>query len=315
MIPSEDTLLSSAIKNKAIKLGFDLCGIAESRTLSENGSILKAWCAEGMNDKMYYLERNFEKRLDPGYLVSGAKSLVVTGLSYYSENKQLDLNAPIISRYTYGADYHDVILKKLLKLLDFIKSAEPQAEGMAFVDSAPLLEKAWAQEAGLGWQGKHSIVINKEIGSFFFIGTLVLNIPLVYDMPFTSDFCGECRLCIDECPTGAINNNRTIDARKCIANLTIENRGAIPEELIPKLGRRVYGCDRCQEVCPWNRHAVPNSHTELEINEEIANMSLSDWKSLSKDKYEKNFKRSAMGRVKYESLVRNIADVTRSCSK
>jgi epoxyqueuosine reductase len=312
MEPSDIATFSDAIKSKARILGFDLCGIAESRMLSENGPLLKAWCEAGMNDMMAYLERNQEKRLDPGLLFSGAKSLVVTGISYNTEKKQMDTNAPVISRYTYGKDYHDVIMDKLLKLLNYVKSEKPESDGMAIVDSAPLLEKAWAKTAGLGWQGKHSVIINKEIGSFFFIGTLILNIPLNYDKPFTSDFCGDCRLCIDECPTGAINNNRTIDARKCIANLTIENRGPIPDDLIPRFGKRIYGCDRCQEVCPWNRKAPVYRHPEFEINAEIAKMSLADWKSLSKDKYERNFKHSAMGRVKYENLMRNIIALTDS---
>ncbi len=177
-------------------------------------------------------------------LLPGAKSLVVTGLSYYSEIKQKDPRAPVLSRYAYGVNYHDVISPKLEKLLEFIKAHIHLIVRAGYsVIRAHLLEKAWAREAGLGWQGKHSIVINKKIGSFFFIGALVLNIELDYDTPFEGEYCGECRLCIDECPTGAINDNRTIDARKCIANLTIENRGPIPEDIIPKLGGRVYGCD------------------------------------------------------------------------
>jgi epoxyqueuosine reductase len=310
--PDDIDAFSAAIKAKAAEIGFDLCAIAESRTLSEYEPFLKAWCDAGMNDKMSYLERNREKRLDPGLLFAGAKSLIVTGFSYNTRKQQTDDEAPIISRYAYGSDYHDVIYEKLMRLLAYIKSADLNADGMAFVDSAPILEKAWAREAGLGWQGKHSIIINKEIGSFFFIGTLILNIPLVYDKQNTADHCGECRLCVDACPTGAINDNRTIDARKCIANLTIENRGPIPGEFIPKLGNRIYGCDRCQEVCPWNRKAPMDRHPEFEINGEIAGMSLADWKSLSKDKYERYFKRSAMGRVKYENLMRNLVALTGS---
>ncbi len=302
--------LSASIKEKAHEIGFDLCGIAKSRSLDEYGPRLKAWTGAGMNDKMEYLARNVEKRLDPEYLFPGSKSMVVTGLSYYSENKQKDPGAPVLSRYAYGTNYHDVIFEKLEKLLSWIRSVEPEAEGRAVVDSAPLLEKAWAKEAGLGWQGRHSVVINREIGSFFFIGSLILNIDLDYDSPVTGDYCRECRKCIEACPTEAINENRTIDARRCIANLTIENRGPIPEALIPLLGRRIYGCDRCQEVCPWNEKAVPNKTRDFSLNEEVAAMSPEDWINLSEEQFSRLFAGSAVERVKYEHFVRNIKAVT-----
>ncbi|MFZ0283572.1 MAG: tRNA epoxyqueuosine(34) reductase QueG [Bacteroidales bacterium] len=304
--------LSARIKQKALEFGFDLCGIAKSRSLDEYEPRLSAWISLGMNDKMEYLSRNIEKRLNPEYLFPGTKSLVVTGLSYYSENMQKDHSAPVLSRYAYGTNYHDVIFEKLERLLDWIKSVEPHAEGRSVVDSAPLLEKAWAKEAGLGWQGRHSVVINKETGSFFFIGSLLLNIGLDYDAPVTREHCGECRLCIKECPTGAINDNWTIDARKCIANLTIENRGSIPEELLPLLGRRIYGCDRCQEVCPWNKKATPNKTKEFSLNEEVAAMSREDWMNLSEEKFLRLFDQSAVGRVKYEQFIRNIKAVTKN---
>jgi epoxyqueuosine reductase len=303
--------LSSHIKQKAYDLGFDLCGIAKARSLDEYGPRLKTWVDAGMNDKMGYLARDIEKRLDPEYLFPGSKSLVVTGLNYYSENKQKNPKAPVLSRYTYGINYHDVISERLEILLTWIKSVEPVAEGRSIVDSAPLLEKAWAKEAGLGWQGRHSVLINKSIGSFFFIGTLILNIDLDYDSPVKEDYCGDCRKCIEACPTGAINENRTIDARKCIANITIENRGPIPEELIPHLGRRIYGCDRCQEVCPWNNKAKPNKTPEFQINETVTSMSLDDWLNLSREQFSELFERSAIGRVKYEQLMKNIAAATK----
>jgi epoxyqueuosine reductase len=312
MAAPEKNNLSSLIKEKAFELGFNLCGIAKARPLTEAGPIIKAWCEAGMNDNMGYLARKIEKRLDPQFLVPDAKSLVVTGLSYYTENKQKDPEAPILSRYAYGINYHDVIGGKLEKLLVYLKSIKPDAEGKVFVDSAPLLEKRWAMEAGLGWQGKHSIVINKGAGSFFFIGILILNTDLDYDAPFKGDYCGECRICIDACPTDAINYNRTIDARKCISHLTIENRGPIPEEIIPKLGGRVYACDRCQEVCPWNKDAKPDLTPEFAINEELANMSLEKWQSLSRERFERLFERSSVRRVKYEQLVRNISAAIKS---
>jgi len=312
MVITENKDLASLIKKKTRELGFDLCGIAEVKVLSENGRILEEWCKAGMNAGMDYLARNIEKRVNPDLLLPGAKSLVVTGLCYYSENKQKDPRAPVLSRYAYGINYHNVIAGKLEKLLLFIKSAEPAAEGRVFVDSAPLLEKAWAKEAGLGWQGKHSIVINRKIGSFFFIGILILNVGLEYDVPLKEEFCGTCRSCIDLCPTGAINENRTIDARKCIANLTIENRGPIPEDIIPNLGGRIYGCDRCQDVCPWNKHGEPSGTPEFAINEEVASMSRDEWQSLTEESYSRLFSNTTLERVKYDNLMRNIEAAIRS---
>jgi epoxyqueuosine reductase len=307
--------LSSRIKEKAADLGFDLCGIAKARPLKENEPVLRAWCEAGMNSNMGYLGRNIEKRLNPEYLLPGAKSIVVTGLNYFSEIRQTQPGVPVLSRYAYGINYHDVITVKLDKLLAFIKTIESGTEGRPFVDSAPILEKAWAKEAGLGWRGKHSIIINKKIGSFFFIGVLILNIDLGYDDPFAGDYCGECRLCIDLCPTGAINDNRTVDTRKCIANLTIENRGPIPEEIIPRMEGRVYGCDKCQEVCPWNKKAKPNNTPEFAINPEISAMSSEDWLSLTMEQFARLFKNSAIERVKYEQLMENIKLVLNSEKK
>jgi len=306
MPDSEIKFFSDKIKRKTKNLGFDICGITRSRSLDEYGPFLKDWISKGMNDKMGYLERDIVIRLDPGLLFHGAKSLVVTGLNYYSDIAQKEMSVPILSRYTYGTDYHDVITGKLEKLLTWIKSVRPEAEGKPVVDSSPVLEKAWAREAGLGWQGRHSIMINRQIGSFFFIGILILNIELQYDSTLTKDLCGSCRLCIDGCPTGAINNNRTIDARKCIANLTIENRGPIPEEIVPLMGKRIYGCDRCQEVCPWNKKAVPNKNPEFALSEEIGMMTPSDWKNLTKEQFIRLFGKSPAGRVKYDQFMRNI---------
>jgi epoxyqueuosine reductase len=207
-----------------------------------------------------------------------------------------------------------VITAKLEKILDWLKSSIPGTEGRIVVDTASLLEKAWAREAGLGWQGRHSIMINKNIGSFFFIGILVLNIDLDYDFPVDKDNCGNCRICIDACPTGAINIDRTIDTRKCISNLTIENRGPIPEEIVPHLGRRIYACDRCQEVCPWNKQIEQNKTPEFVINEEVAELSLSDWRNLSRERFTRLFSKTSMCRVKYEKLMGNIEAALRSGS-
>jgi epoxyqueuosine reductase len=314
MTNSADKTISMLIKEKAFNLGFDMCGIAQTRPLKERETIINNWCSLGMNGEMNYLSRDIERRVNPQSLVPEAKSLIVTGLNYYTDKKQSEPGVPVISRYAYGVNYHDVIEGKLKKLLAFIRNIESKAEGRPFVDTAPLLEKAWACEAGLGWQGKHSIVINKEIGSFFFIGILILNLELDYDKPLNKDYCGNCRLCIDLCPTGAINDNRTIDARKCIANLTIENRGSVPDEIIPKLGRRVYGCDLCQEVCPWNKDAKEHSTPEFELNEEIERMNMEDWISLSSEQFNKLFTRSPIARRKYEPFMKNVTIVTKSGS-
>jgi epoxyqueuosine reductase len=303
---------SERIRKKASDLGFNICGIAKARILLEYEPELKSWIDAGMNDEMDYLARDIDNRINPDSIFPGAKSLVVTGLSYNSEIMQRDAGAPVISRYTYGSDYHKVIKNKLKELLIWIRRGKPGADGKALVDSSSILEKPWAREAGLGWQGRHSILINKEIGSFFFIGILILNIELDYDPPFTGELCGECSLCVEACPTGAINDNRTIDTRRCIANLTIERRGTIPEEIVPHLGKRIYGCDRCQEVCPWNKIKIPGKTPEFSLNEEIAAMSLLEWKGLSRERFTRLFRNTAMERITYEKLMGNIRDALRS---
>lgn len=312
MKASEEKTLSILIKKKAHELGFDICGIAHSRSFTERENILKNWCSSGMNDGMGFMTRDIEKRINPELLIPRARSIVVTGLNYYSDKKQSEPDVPVISSYAYGADYHEIIIGKLDKLLAFVRETCPEADGHCYTDSSNILEKAWAMEAGIGWQGRHSIVINKEIGSFFFIGILILNIDLDYDKPVTGDNCGKCRLCIDSCPTGAINDNHTIDARRCISNLTIENRGPIPEEIIPKMGRRVAGCDRCQEVCPWNKNAKPNCTPEFQLPEEVEKMSREEWINLTPERFKRLFSKSPIARRKYDFFMRNVRIVTKS---
>jgi epoxyqueuosine reductase len=312
MDSAEKNALTKSIREKALGLGFDICGVARPRIFDKNKTILKEWCEEGMNGNMGYLARNTELRADPAQHMPDVQSVLVTGLSYNSANLQKNEGVPIISRYAYGERYQEVITRKLDDLLLFIKSLNNKIEGKVFCDSNPLFEKVWAVEAGLGWQGKQSIIINKKIGSFFFIGVLMLNIDLDYDKPDGIEHCGSCRLCIDRCPTGAINGNRTIDARKCISNLTIENRDPVAEELGPKLEKRVFGCDICQEICPWNRKAKPNSHPEFKLSEKIAVLSSEEWLSLTREQFEILFKDSSVGRVKYENLMHNIRLVMKS---
>jgi epoxyqueuosine reductase len=312
MTPVDKTAFTRLVKGKALELGLDICGIARPRILDKNKSILREWCEAGMNGNMGYLARNTEKRADPAKHMPDVQSIIVFGMSYNSANLQKNEGVPIISRYAYGKRYQDVIAKKLNDLFLFIKDYNNKIEGKIFVDSNPLFEKALAVEAGLGWQGKHSIIINKEIGSFFFIGVLMLNIDLDYDKPDGIDHCGTCRLCIDRCPTGAINDNRTIDARKCISNLTIENRDPVAEELGPKFEKRIMGCDICQEICPWNRKAPVKNHPEYRIPEEVADMTPAEWLSLTEEQFNRLFKESAVSRVQYPRFMHNISVVLKS---
>lgn len=311
MTTSAGKTLSVLIKEKAHDLGFDLSGIAPSKILKEHEPIIKNWCSSGMNGEMNYLGQNLEKRINPALLFPGAKSVIVTGLNYYTDKKQSGDDIPIISRYAFGINYHDVIKRKLNKILDYIKNIRPDAEGKSFIDSAPILEKAWAREAGLGWRGRHSILINNKIGSFFFLGVIVLDIDLDYDETFSEDHCGTCRLCIDSCPTGAINENRTIDVRKCIAYLTIESKAPVPADLIGKMEGRVFGCDKCQEVCPWNKNAKPHKNPEFELSEEVERMNSDEWLNLSREQFHRLFKRSVIERRTYDRFMRNVTIVKR----
>ena len=306
MTTSVDKTSSGLIKEYAAEVGFDLFGIARARSLDEHKSILTKWAFEGMNANMTYLGQNIEKRIDPRSLFPGAQSVIVTGLNYYAEKTQGDNGIPVISRYAYGVNYHEVIKEKLDKILDFIKSIHPEAEGKSFVDSAPILEKAWGKEAGLGWPGKNSILINRKIGSFFFLGVIINNIDLEYDQPSEDDNCGTCTLCIDSCPTGAINNNRTIDTNRCVAYLTLESKVPVPEDLVMKLEGRAFGCDKCQEVCPWNKSAKHHKTAEFELPDEVRLMKAEDWKNLSRKDFKRLFKRSTIGRRSYCRFMDNL---------
>jgi epoxyqueuosine reductase len=297
--------ISKLIKEHARSIGFDLCGIAQSSPLKDHEQVLNEWLGKGMNADMKYLSENTSQRTNPGLVLDGAKSIIVSGLNYYSRAIAGENEIPMISRYVYGKDYHLVLKERLSLLLDYIVSVIPGVKGKYFVDSAPVLEKAWAHQAGLGWIGRHSILINKKIGSFIFLGVIIIDSELNYDAPLPGDHCGSCRLCIEACPTQAINGNRTIDARKCISWLTIEKKTPVPEEIKEKLGGRIFGCDLCQEVCPWNKNAIPHKNTDFEILPELANMTRADWLSLSREKYSTLFSQSSIGRTKYEKLKRN----------
>lgn len=309
MSPYDAREFSRLIKDYAFSIGFDLCGIAGCRPLKEHEEKLRLWVGSGMNAGMDFLSDETGRRTNPGLLLSGAKSIIVAGMSYFTPVIQGGEGIPVISRYVYGKDYHMVVKERLHLLLEYIISLHPSVKGLSYVDTGPVLEKAWAVEAGLGWIGRHSIVINREIGSFLFLGELILNIELEYDAPCKEDNCRGCRLCAEACPTQAINDNKTIDARRCISWLTVENKDAIPEEFRGKMRDRIIGCDICQDVCPWNINPKPHNKPEFAISPELLKMTREEWNSLSIDRYLELFDQSSVGRIKYERLVRNIETI------
>lgn len=303
--------LSVLIRGKAHELGFDLAGIAPSAVLTDHREVLRQWCEDGMNAEMNFLSREIDKRVDPDILFPGTKSVIVAGLNYYSESKPGDNGIPVISRYAYGKDYHEVIKTKLDNLIQYMAEIIPGVSARSFVDSAPILEKAWAVRAGLGWQGRHSIVINRNIGSFFFLGIILTDALLSYDDPSVENLCGNCRLCMEACPVGAINDNNTIDSRRCIAYLTIESKTPVDDSVTGKFGGRVFGCDICQEACPWNRKACQNNVKEFTLSPELQNMTLEEWLNLSPEKFRRLFRYSAVKRKKYDVFIKNVTNVTK----
>ncbi len=297
--------ISKKIKAEAQRLGFTACGISKAEELKEDALQLQNYLNQGYYGKMAYMANYFEKRVNPQLLVEGTKSVISVLFNYYTDKKQQDSEAPIISKYAYGKDYHYVIKQKLNKLLSFIKSLKPEVEGRAFVDSAPVLERAWAKKSGLGWIGKNGLLINKKAGSFVFIGELLVNIELEYDKPI-KDYCGTCTKCIDACPTQAIIADKIIDARKCISYLTIELKGDIPEEFTGKFNNRVFGCDICQDVCPHNRKATPHNHEELFPLKGLLEMSKKEWYAMDKTFFNKMFKHSPVKRTGFKGISRNL---------
>lgn len=296
---------SSMIKAEALKIGFDGCGISKAEKLEDDSARLSDWLNNGFHATMQYMENHFDKRVDPSRLVEGAKSVISVVLNYYPSEKQQDPEAPVISKYAYGRDYHDVIRPRLRQLHDFINTHIATTNGRGFTDSAPVLERAWAARSGLGWIGKNSMLINPSAGSFFFIGVLILDIELYYDRPIP-DFCGDCTRCLHACPTGAILDTRTIDSVKCISYQTIENRGEIDISLKGKFNNRVFGCDICQDVCPWNRKAIPHQTGELKPVPGLLEMKKEDWQAMDEEKYSKMFSQSAVKRAKYRGIRRNL---------
>ncbi|MES2559814.1 MAG: tRNA epoxyqueuosine(34) reductase QueG [Bacteroidota bacterium] len=293
------------IKQKAAELGFSFCGVSKATFLEQEAPRLERWLADGMQGKMQYMENYFDKRLDPRLLVAGAKSVVSFLYNYYSDIKQVDENAPRISKYAYGEDYHVVVKDKLHELLQYIRETIGEVDGRAFVDSAPVLERAWALNSGLGWVGKNTNIINKGKGSFFFLSELIIDLELDYDKPAT-DHCGTCTACIDACPTGAIVEPYKVDGSKCISYFTIELKDAIPPAMKGTFDNWMFGCDVCQDVCPWNRFSKPNTEKRFEPGEAILDMKKQDWLEITEDVFQRVFKKSPVKRTKYNGLKRNI---------
>jgi epoxyqueuosine reductase len=296
---------SSMIKAEARRLGFDGCGISRAQYLAEDAQRLTSWLGRHFHGGMAYMQNHTEKRTDPTRLVEGAKSVISVILNYFPDRGQADKEAPVLSKYAYGKDYHHVLRKRLRKLMDYIHGSIMPVSGRAFADSAPVLDRAWAARAGLGWIGKNTNLISPEAGSFFFIGSLIVNIPLHYDSPI-QDFCGDCNRCLRACPTQAIVAPRLLDARRCISFLTIENREEISQEFRGTFNNRVFGCDICQDVCPWNTKAKPHAVQELKPLPELLEMSREQWHALDESLFNKLFQKSAIKRAKFEGLRRNL---------
>lgn len=297
------------IKAKATELGFDFCGIAKADFLEDEAPRLESWLKNGMHGQMNYMANHFDKRLDPRLLVEGAKSVVTVLLNYYPDQKLPEGADDLkLSKYAYGTDYHFVIKDKLTSLLTFIQDEIGDVGGRAFVDSAPVMDKVWAKRAGLGWVGKHTNLINRDIGSFFFIGELILDLELEPDGPIT-DYCGTCTRCIDACPTDAIVDPYVVDGSKCISYFTIELKEAIPADVRGKFNNWIFGCDICQDVCPWNRFAKPHQTAAFDLNPGLASLTKNDWTEITEDVFREIFRRSAVKRTKLEGLKRNIAFV------
>jgi epoxyqueuosine reductase len=294
------------IKDIATSLGFDDCGIAQAQRLDEDAQRLEKWLKKDYHGEMQYMANHFDLRVDPTKLVPGARSVVTLLFNYFPSEQQHD-DVPKIAKYAYGKDYHLVIREKLHELLFRIREEIGNIEGRGFVDSAPVLERSWAQRSGLGWLGKNGNLINKKTGSFFFIATLITDVALTPDDPYVKDYCGTCTKCIDACPTEAILPNKELDASKCISYYTIELKSStLPDILKSRADNWVFGCDICQDVCPWNRFSNPHKHKELEPLDEIMTFSFKDWMNLDRESFNQIFKYSPIKRTNWEGMKRNL---------
>lgn len=293
------------IKDTAKKLGFQSYGIAKARFLAEEEANLSNWLAQKKHGEMAYMENHFDMRLDPRKLVEGAKSVISLSYNYFTNTKQIDPHAPKISTYAYGEDYHFVVKNKLKSLLTILQTEIGNVNARVFVDSAPIMEKAWAQQSGLGWIGKNANLINQQNGSFFFLAEIIIDIDLIYDAPVT-DHCGTCTKCIDACPTEAIVAPYVVDGSKCISYFTIELKNEFPKEVKGKFDNWMFGCDVCQDVCPWNKFAKPNQEKLFEPANALLSMNKREWQEITAETFQVLFKNSAVKRTKFEGLKRNI---------
>lgn len=293
------------VKAKAKTLGFDFCGIAKAEFLEEEAPRLESWLKQGMHGQMQYMENHFDKRLDPTKLVEGARSVVTLLYNYYPEHDLNQSDNYKISKYAYGKDYHFVIKDKLKSLVQLLQEEIGEINGRVFVDSAPVMERAWAKRSGVGWVGKNSLLLTKQRGSFFFLAELITDLELAPDGPI-KDYCGTCTRCIDACPTDAIATPYVVDGSKCISYYTIELKEEILQEAQGKFDNWIFGCDICQDVCPWNRHARPHQEPAFLPHPELENMNKRDWEELTEDVFRKIFRKSAVKRTKFKGLQRNI---------
>ena len=303
---------SAAIKKEASRLGFEFCGISKADFLEEEAPLFERWLAQNMHGQMSYMANHFDKRLDPRKLVPGARSVISLLMNYYSNQRPSSGN-PKVSMYAYGEDYHDVIREKLKELSVFIRENIGDISGRVFVDSAPVLERAWAKKSGLGWVGKNTNLINKGSGSYYFIAEIICDLELDADAPI-GDYCGTCSRCIDACPTDAIIKPYVVDGSKCISYFTIELKEEIPLAARGKMDDWIFGCDVCQEVCPWNRFSKPNTEESFEPLPEIMNMDRRQWEEMTEDVFEKVFRRSPLRRTGYKGLSRNLAFIRKKPS-
>ncbi len=297
--------LTQSIKSRANDLGFAKVGIARADVLAEEGVHLREWLNRGYHASMKWMACNGEKRIDPRLLLPGAKSIVCVAMNYYSSPKHgCDPAAGKISRYAWGDDYHDIVTTQLEELSEFIRSQVPSSKAKLYVDTGPVMDKAWAVRAGIGWLGKHTNVITRNYGSWVFLGEIILDIELAYDEPM-EDMCGTCTACIDACPTDAIVEPYVVDSNRCISYLTIEHRGDLPEQLVPKFDGWVYGCDICQDVCPWNRFEQETKEIGFRPRPQNSSPTLVELSTLSQEKFSRRFRRSPIKRTKHSGLVRN----------
>jgi epoxyqueuosine reductase len=298
--------VEAKIKKLARQIGFDYCGIAKAEKLDDDARRLEEWLSKGMHGSMHYMANYFDMRIDPTLLVPGARSVITVLKNYYPEILQ-KTQAPKISKYAYGTDYHLVIRQQLNQLLAEIRNFAGEVQGRGFVDSAPVLERSWALRSGLGWIGKNGNLINKKSGSFFFIATLITDLALTPDPPIFQDYCGTCTRCIDACPTEAILPNKVVDGSRCISYFTIELKEAmLPDTMKGKFANWMFGCDICQDVCPWNRFSTPHQEPEFTPNEAILNFGIPDWEQLTEEHFKSLFKDSPLSRTKWKGVMRNL---------